>query len=73
MGECLMVVELICKFFYPKRSHTRYVCQALGVPLLAINVDAHQLGTSGKLENTFLTFLTCYKCKKYSFKKVGAT
>jgi len=28
---------------------------------------------SGKLENTFLTFLTCYKCKKYSFKKVGAT
>ena len=29
--------------------------------------------TLGKLENTFLTFLTCYKCKKYSFKKVGAT
>ena len=29
--------------------------------------------TSGKPENTFLTFLSCYKCKKYSFKKVGAT
>ena len=27
--------------------------------------------TSGNVENTFLTFLTCYKCKKYSFKKVG--
>jgi hypothetical protein len=34
---------------------------------------AHQGPTSGKPENTFLTFLTYYKCKKYSFKKVEAT
>jgi len=34
---------------------------------------SNHIPTSEKLKNTFLTFLTCYKCKKYSFKKVEAT
>ena len=41
--------------------------------VLRVILPVGSWSTSGKLENTFLTFLTCYKCKKYSFKKVGAT
>jgi hypothetical protein len=43
------------------------------VPIDCFWLSDSDSSPSGKLKNTFLTFLTCYKCKKYSFKKVGAT